>query len=60
MKVSELVIDMYFAIASIENLSITIPFDFYVPYLMVLGMGTILWLGRLDILAMRSAKKHSL
>ena len=59
-ELSELVIDMYVPNMIIENISIVIPFDFYVPYLMVLSVGAILWLGRLDILAMRSAKRHSL
>lgn len=59
-EVIELIIDMYFPNITIENISITIPFGFYVPYLMVLSVGAILWLGRLDVLAMRSAKRHSL
>tara|TARA_Y100000748_G_C15146294_1_gene352071 strand:- start:38 stop:223 length:186 start_codon:yes stop_codon:yes gene_type:complete len=59
-EVIELIIDMYFPNITIENISIDIPFGFYIPYLTVLGVGTILWLGRLDVLAMRSAKRHSL
>jgi len=41
-------------------LEIKIPLDAYAPYLLFLAGGLISWLGRLDYLAMESAKSQAL
>ncbi len=50
------ILDMTF----LNNLTFEVPFSFYTPYLVVLASGLISWLGRLDHLAMKWARKHSL
>jgi len=47
-------IDMFFVNRIASDISIEIPFSFYYPYLSVLILGTMLWMGRLDVLAMRA------
>jgi len=43
-----------------DNFRIEVPLSFYTPYLVALASGLISWLGRLDYLAMKWARKHSL
>ena len=50
------ILDMVF----LDNFRIEVPLSFYTPYLVVLASGLMSWLGRLDYLAMKWARKHSL
>ena len=50
------ILDMGF----LDNFRIEVPLSFYTPYLVVLASGLMSWLGRLDYLAMKWARKHSL
>ena len=47
-------IDMYIVTKVISDISIEIPNNFFYPYLAVIGLGMLTWLGRLDVLAMRA------
>ena len=47
-------IDMVFVNHIVSDISIEIPFEFYYPYLSVLILGTMVWVGRLDVKAMRA------
>jgi len=47
-------IDMYFVNRIGSDISIEVPMDFYYPFIFVLSIGTLAWLRRLDILAMRA------
>ena len=47
-------IDMVFVNRVVSDISIEIPFEFYYPYLSALLLGTMAWLGRLDVKAMRA------
>ena len=47
-------IDMYFVNQGFSDYSIEVPIDFYYPFIFVISVGTIAWLRRLDILAMRA------
>ena len=47
-------IDVYIINRIISDISIEIPNNFFYPYLAIIGLGMLTWLGRLDVLAMRA------
>ena len=47
-------IDVYIINRIISDISIEIPNNFLYPYLAIIGLGMLTWLGRLDVLAMRA------
>ena len=46
--------DMYIVNRVISDISIEFPNNFFYPFLAIISLGMLSWLGRLDVLAMRA------